>query len=153
MPVLVGARQGQLLPRQQARRPVAPVVRRAPHTALRNTFDSQGPSSPVAAARRAPRALRAASPRRAAAPPAAPAAASGGDGKWRWEESQDAVVAYGVLMGVLAAGTIPVVTSQQWADLPYFIALALCTQYIGAHRGLTTKQRQQISLKVNQSTN
>ena len=33
------------------------------------------------------------------------------------------------------------------ADLPYFWGLASMTIYIGAHRGLNAKQRQQISIK------
>ncbi len=55
--------------------------------------------------------------------------------------------AYAVLMGVLAAGNLPLLQSNNLLDLPYFISLAVCTIYIGAHRGLTTKQRQQISMK------
>ena len=35
----------------------------------------------------------------------------------------------------------------QYADLPYFIVLATVTIYIGAHRGLTQRIRQQISLR------
>ena len=35
----------------------------------------------------------------------------------------------------------------KYADLPYFIGLASMTIYIGAHRGLCTKVRQQISIK------
>ena len=35
----------------------------------------------------------------------------------------------------------------RFADMPYFVGLATMTIYIGAHRGLTTKLRQQISLR------
>jgi hypothetical protein len=35
----------------------------------------------------------------------------------------------------------------QLADLPYFILLAALSIYIGAHRGLTMKIRQQISMR------
>lgn len=35
----------------------------------------------------------------------------------------------------------------RYVDLPYFIGLAVCTIYIGAHKGLTTRQRQQITMK------
>lgn len=33
------------------------------------------------------------------------------------------------------------------ADLPYFIGLGVLTVYIGAHRGLTSKSRQQLTVK------
>ncbi len=55
--------------------------------------------------------------------------------------------AYAIFLGVLAAGNLPIMQQHQLLDLPYFISLAVCTIYIGAHRGLTTKQRQQISMK------
>lgn len=95
---------------------------------------------------------------------------------WKWEESDDSTVAYSVMAMVLAAGALPPVQvkmctpgggvvattwcghlahmisqshsqANQLADLPYFTSLALATMYIGAHRGLTTNQRQMISLK------
>ncbi|KAG2447563.1 hypothetical protein HYH02_007487 [Chlamydomonas schloesseri] len=78
---------------------------------------------------------------------AAAAGAAPADNAWRWEESEDAVKAYGALAGLLALGTVTPLHSTQLADLPYFIGLAVCTIYIGAHRGLTTRQRQQITLK------
>jgi minor histocompatibility antigen H13 len=66
---------------------------------------------------------------------------------WRWEDSTDAVKTYGVFLAVLLAGTIPALQGNKIADLPYFISLAICTIYIGAHRGLNFKQRQQINLR------
>lgn len=36
---------------------------------------------------------------------------------------------------------------NRYADLPYFIGLASMTIYVGAHRGLNSRQRQQISLR------
>ncbi|GLI59228.1 hypothetical protein VaNZ11_001072 [Volvox africanus] len=76
---------------------------------------------------------------------------SGGKGvkdhSWRWEESDDAVRAYSSLVILLALGNLPVLHATKLADLPYFVGLALVTIYIGAHRGLTTRQRQQISIK------
>lgn len=66
---------------------------------------------------------------------------------WLWERSGDAVLSYGALLGVLALGAVPALRGQQLADLPYFIALAVVTIYIGAHRGLGSKQRQSISLR------
>ena len=35
----------------------------------------------------------------------------------------------------------------RFTDLPYFVGLATMTIYIGAHRGLTMRLRQQISLR------
>ncbi|GIL46276.1 hypothetical protein Vafri_3295 [Volvox africanus] len=69
------------------------------------------------------------------------------DNAWRWEESDDAVRAYSSLVILLALGNLPVLHGTKLADLPYFVGLALVTIYIGAHRGLTTRQRQQISIK------
>jgi minor histocompatibility antigen H13 len=66
---------------------------------------------------------------------------------WRWEESDDAVRAYGAFFGILALGLLPVVQDNRYADLPYFIGLAAMTIYVGAHRGLNSRQRQQISIK------
>ena len=66
---------------------------------------------------------------------------------WRWEESDNSVVSYDVLAALLALGTLPSVQSEKLADLPYFIGLAVTTIYIGAHRSLTTTQRQQLSIK------
>ncbi|GFR42654.1 hypothetical protein Agub_g3591, partial [Astrephomene gubernaculifera] len=70
-----------------------------------------------------------------------------GSTDWRWEASDDAVRAYGSLVALLLAGSLPVFHSAKMADVPYFVGLALTTIYIGAHKGLTTRQRQQISLK------
>jgi hypothetical protein len=56
----------------------------------------------------------------AAPPPQAP--------EWRWEESDDAVRAYGIFLGVLAAGNLPMLQENQLFDLPYFIALAVRTR-------------------------
>ena len=66
---------------------------------------------------------------------------------WRWEDSSDAVRTYAVFLGVLVAGMIPSLQANKFADLPYFISLAVCTIYIGAHRGLNANQRQQINFK------
>ncbi len=66
---------------------------------------------------------------------------------WRWENSEDAVKAYTALLGFLALGLIPALRHVRYVDLPYFIGLASMTIYIGAHRGLCTKVRQQISIK------
>ena len=35
----------------------------------------------------------------------------------------------------------------QYADLPYFVGLATLTIYIGAHRGLSSRNRQQLSMQ------
>ena len=84
---------------------------------------------------------------------------------WQWEESADATAAYGALLSVLLAGRAlgPLATAAAassssagagagagvgpWLDLPYFVALAAATVYVGAHRGLTSRQRQQMSLR------
>ena len=65
---------------------------------------------------------------------------------WRWEDDEDALLVYGLFFSTLLAGAQPAVQLWAWADLPYFVALASTTIYIGAHRGLNAKQ-QQISLK------
>lgn len=66
---------------------------------------------------------------------------------WRWENSEDAIKAYTALLGFLALGQVPALRQVRYVDLPYFIGLASMTIYIGAHRGLCTKVRQQISIK------
>eukprot|EP01023_Acetabularia_acetabulum_P067625 TRINITY_DN9362_c0_g1_i5.p1 TRINITY_DN9362_c0_g1~~TRINITY_DN9362_c0_g1_i5.p1 ORF type:complete len:493 (-),score=74.17 TRINITY_DN9362_c0_g1_i5:47-1525(-) len=67
--------------------------------------------------------------------------------QWQWQESGDALRAYFLLGGVLLLGSIPQFSSLSWAPFPYFLTLASLTIYIGAHRGLTSKERQVISLK------
>eukprot|EP00884_Botryococcus_braunii_P012309 jgi/Botrbrau1/21079/Bobra.0144s0077.1 len=66
---------------------------------------------------------------------------------WRWEDSADAFAAYTALFVVLGLGAIPALQGIRLADLPYFILLAALSIYIGAHRGLTMKIRQQISMR------
>ena len=66
---------------------------------------------------------------------------------WMWEDSRDAFTAYGVLVGILGFGSLPFMWDIKSIDLPYFIGLAVTTIYIGAHKGLTTKNRQQITMK------
>ncbi|KAL3154845.1 hypothetical protein ABBQ38_011386 [Trebouxia sp. C0009 RCD-2024] len=66
---------------------------------------------------------------------------------WEWKNSEDSLRAYTALLGFLALGQIPALRTVKYADLPYFIGLASMTIYIGAHRGLCTKVRQQITIK------
>lgn len=66
---------------------------------------------------------------------------------WEWKNSEDAIKAYTALLGFLALGQIPAMRHVKYVDLPYFIGLAAMTIYIGAHRGLCTKVRQQITIK------
>lgn len=67
--------------------------------------------------------------------------------KWKWEDTQDGFLAYSFLLGLLLLGDQTWFRSNPLADLPYFLGLAMATIYIGAHRGLTNKQRTNISLK------
>ena len=39
------------------------------------------------------------------------------------------------------------VQGVHYADLPYFVGLATLTIYIGAHRGLSSRNRQQLSVQ------
>lgn len=55
--------------------------------------------------------------------------------------------AYGALWAILGVGMLPVLRSHSIVDLPYFIGLAVVTIYVGAHRGLNSKQRQTISIE------
>ena len=41
----------------------------------------------------------------------------------------------------------PALKANQLSSLPYFLSLASLTIYIGAHRGLNARQRQQIALR------
>lgn len=65
-------------------------------------------------------------------------------------EPQDAGRAYGALISVLTLGagstlfnTDPIPGSNQ-LDLFYFVSLAVCTHYIGAHRSLNSPNRAQV---------
>lgn len=66
---------------------------------------------------------------------------------WQWSESKDAVKTYSVFVGILLCGLIPEFQASKIGDLVYFVSLAVTTIYIGAHRGLNSKERQTISLK------
>ena len=44
---------------------------------------------------------------------------------WRWSTTSDAVITYGVFLGVLALGTVPQVQSMSQSGLFYFISLAV----------------------------
>lgn len=59
--------------------------------------------------------------------------------------------AYGALWAILGVGMLPFMRSHSIVDLPYFIGLAVVTIYVGAHRGLNSKQRQTISIEQVQS--
>lgn len=69
------------------------------------------------------------------------------DYEWRWEETDDALRAYGVLFLCLLGGSLLPLSGLRYADLGYFTGLAVCTIYIGAHRGLSSKMRTTISFK------
>lgn len=66
---------------------------------------------------------------------------------WKWEESKDAVYAYGALLGVLGLGLTPGLASFKLSPLFYFVGLATITIYIGAHRSLGARERQQLTMK------
>ncbi len=55
--------------------------------------------------------------------------------------------AYAAFFGLLGFGLLPLQGQTRLADLPYFLGLAAVTIYIGAHKGLNSKQRQTISLE------
>lgn len=80
---------------------------------------------------------------RTAAPPQQPSST------WVWEESEDGAAAYAVFFAWLALGALPAVQSIHVVDpaLVYFVGLGILTVYIGSHRGLTSKSRQQLSMK------
>ena len=67
--------------------------------------------------------------------------------QWRWEDSQDAQYAYLAFASVLAVGMVPWAQPFKTSSVFYFTSLAVCTIYIGAHKGLTTGMRQQLSVK------
>lgn len=69
------------------------------------------------------------------------------DSRWEWLESSDSVKAHTALVGCLALGAIPWTHQFSWACVVYFIALASCTIYIGAHKGLNFGMRQQLTMK------
>lgn len=70
-----------------------------------------------------------------------------GVSNWRWEESSDAMCTYGIFASILVFGATPFASSLRYGELLYFVGLAATTIYIGAHRSLGAKARQQISFK------
>lgn len=52
-----------------------------------------------------------------------------------------------MLAGVLLVGSNATTQGVPNASLFYFVSLAVCTIYIGAHKGVTTPQQQVLSFK------
>lgn len=59
----------------------------------------------------------------------------------------DAVKAYCALLGILSLGLIPGFTQVKLSEIPYFIGLGSMAIYIGSHKSLTAKTRQQLTFK------
>lgn len=66
---------------------------------------------------------------------------------WLWSGDNDGLTTYCVFIGVLALGLVPQFQESKFGDLIYFISLAVCTIYIGAHRGINSRERQAITLR------
>ena len=66
---------------------------------------------------------------------------------WLWSGDNDGLKTYSVFIGVLALGLVPQFQESKFGDLLYFISLAVCTIYMGAHRGINSRERQAISLR------
>eukprot|EP00775_Hariotina_reticulata_P010035 gene10035-10191_t len=64
-----------------------------------------------------------------------------------WEKTEGGTQAYGALFLWLLLGNVTAL--QQWhaADFIYFVGLAVLTVYIGAHKGLTSRSKQQLQLR------
>lgn len=67
--------------------------------------------------------------------------------EWKWAESVDSQRAYAALASTLLLGTLPWLQQYNISSVCYFCALAVCTIYIGAHKGLASGLRAQISMK------
>jgi hypothetical protein len=67
--------------------------------------------------------------------------------RWDWTQTWDAQRAHIALLVVLLAGSTPVAQSWSMSAMVYLMSLAVCTIYIGSHKGLTTAARQQVSVK------
>ena len=65
--------------------------------------------------------------------------------RFEWDPS-DALASHAVLLGVLALGATPWLQDQRYGYVPYFAALALCSVYVGAHRGLAREDRENLTL-------
>ena len=68
-------------------------------------------------------------------------------GDWRWADTDDALVTYGALAAVLVLGNVPQIQSMSQSGLIYFVSLAMITIYMGAHRGINSKERARIDFK------
>ncbi len=66
---------------------------------------------------------------------------------WRWADTDDALATYGALATVLVLGNVPQIQSMSQSGLFYFVSLAVITIYMGAHRGLNSKERARIDFK------
>jgi len=67
--------------------------------------------------------------------------------EWQWERSPDAGRAYAAWASLLLLGWIPFMRNVDGFDQAYFLLLATFTIYIGAHRNLTAKTRQSLTVK------
>ena len=65
--------------------------------------------------------------------------------RFEWDPS-DALASHAVLLGVLALGSTPWLQDQRYGYVPYFAALALCSVYVGAHRGVAREDRENLTL-------
>ena len=65
--------------------------------------------------------------------------------RFEWDPS-DALASHAVLLGVLALGATPWLQDQRYGYVPYFAALAMCSVYVGAHRGLAREDRENLTL-------
>ena len=79
----------------------------------------------------APKLSNSALPFRKPGPQPSPPAANPSVKAWKWEDSDDALWAYGSFFTLLAAGLSPALQTNGLADLPYFVGLASLTIYIG----------------------
>jgi minor histocompatibility antigen H13 len=66
---------------------------------------------------------------------------------WQWHDSNDALLAYSALVGILLFGSIPASSTFTPFQYLYFTSLAGVTIYIGSHKGLNKQLQRQINLK------
>lgn len=77
--------------------------------------------------------------------PSLPPASS--SSSWQWHDSNDALLAYSALLGILLFGSIPASSTFTPFQYLYFTSLAGVTIYIGSHKGLNKQLQRQINLK------
>ena len=65
----------------------------------------------------------------------------------KWVDTEDATKSHGMLFAALLLGTFPTIYRFPLSQVPYFLALASLSIYIGSHRSLNATRLEQVTFK------